>query len=132
MKFFAHFTPEAWVNDQAVEIDAGGSQEWDCTEFAQSRLDYLEGESTNGDSMDDEFGVLDRDDVFKEDPAAPDWVREHRGPFTIRIRRTSEPSDSYTFTVTISGCSPEQASQVMAERIGYDEDYGFDYTIKWA
>src|SRR5699024_6526708 len=31
--------------------------------------------------------------------------------------------------VTVSGCTPEQAQQVMLERICYEEDYGFDYTI---
>lgn len=33
----------------------------------------------------------------------------------------------HTFTVTIYGCSAEEAEQVMAERTAYDEDYGFDY-----
>lgn len=37
----------------------------------------------------------------------------------------------HTFTVTISGCTPEQAAQVIAERIGHDEDYGFPYTIRY-
>lgn len=40
------------------------------------------------------------------------------------------PSPSeHTFLVTISRCDREQAEQVIAERINYDEDYGFDYTI---
>lgn len=38
---------------------------------------------------------------------------------------------SHTFTVTISGCTPEQAEQVIAERISHDEDYGFPYTIRY-
>lgn len=37
----------------------------------------------------------------------------------------------HTFVVTISGCTPEQAAQVIAERIGHDEDYGFPYTIRY-
>ena len=36
-----------------------------------------------------------------------------------------------TFTVTVSGCTAEQAEQVMAERLEHDEDYGFDYRIGW-
>ena len=36
---------------------------------------------------------------------------------------------SYTFAVTVTGCTPEQALQVMGERIHHDEDYGFDYRI---
>lgn len=35
----------------------------------------------------------------------------------------------YTFIVTVSGCSAEDARTVMAERICPDEDYGFDYEI---
>lgn len=35
----------------------------------------------------------------------------------------------HTFTVTISGCTPEQAARVIAERISHDEDYGFEYSI---
>ena len=33
------------------------------------------------------------------------------------------------FIVTIEGCTEEEAEIVMAERLGYDEDYGFNYTI---
>jgi hypothetical protein len=35
----------------------------------------------------------------------------------------------HQFTVTVSGCTYEQAEQVMNERTQHDEDYGFDYTI---
>ena len=35
----------------------------------------------------------------------------------------------HPFTVTISGCTPEQAAQVIAERISHEEDYGFTYSI---
>lgn len=38
-------------------------------------------------------------------------------------------NQDHTFVVTVSGCTPEQAQQVMLERICYEEDYGFDYTI---
>lgn len=41
-------------------------------------------------------------------------------------------SDRHPFTVTVTGCAYDQALQVMAERIGPDEDYGFDYTIDWS
>lgn len=37
----------------------------------------------------------------------------------------------HSFTVQVSGCTPEQAEEVMSERIGPDEDLGFDYTIGW-
>ena len=35
----------------------------------------------------------------------------------------------HEFTVTIAGCSREEAEQVLTERLGHDEDYGFDYEI---
>ena len=39
--------------------------------------------------------------------------------------------DEHTYTVVVSGCSREQADQVMAERINVDEDYGFEYQISF-
>lgn len=41
------------------------------------------------------------------------------------------PPTDHNFTVHVSGCTREQAEEVMSERIGPDEDYGFDYTIGW-
>jgi hypothetical protein len=37
----------------------------------------------------------------------------------------------YTFTVTVRCATLDQARQVMAERIGHDEDYGFPYEVDW-
>lgn len=39
---------------------------------------------------------------------------------------------AHTFTVTVQADTHEQATRVMAERFGYDEDYGFDYTVDWS
>ena len=90
MRYTAHFTPEAWVRDQAIEVDPppGEPQEWDCTEFARLHRNYL-ADTAQARGVDVRAGqeVLDNDDVFAADPAAPAWVREWRGPFTIRIRR---------------------------------------------
>lgn len=35
----------------------------------------------------------------------------------------------YVYAVTVTADSPEEAAQVMAERLNHDEDYGFDYTV---
>lgn len=35
----------------------------------------------------------------------------------------------YRFTVEVECSSQDEADTVMTERIGYDEDYGFQYTI---
>ena len=38
---------------------------------------------------------------------------------------------NHTFTVTVQGCTREQAQKVMDERILHDEDYGFDYEVDY-
>jgi hypothetical protein len=89
--YVAHFTPEAWVNDNAVEVDPEGAQEWDCTTFVGERQDYFgrlfadEGGDPSG------AGVIDASDTLVYDPAAPEWVRAWSGPFTIRVRRVGVP-----------------------------------------
>lgn len=37
----------------------------------------------------------------------------------------------HTFTVTVKARTKGMAERVMAERCGYDEDYGFEYQINW-
>ncbi len=77
-RYQAHFDPQAWVNDYAVSVDPEGEQTWDCTAFASDDTDYTARVLGNWDG-------LDRDDVFIGDPAAPEWVRNWHGPFTITI-----------------------------------------------
>jgi hypothetical protein len=33
------------------------------------------------------------------------------------------------FIVTVDGCTHDQAHTVMRERLGHDEDYGFEYSV---
>lgn len=87
LRYTARFTPEAWVNDQAVEVDPKGPQEWDCTAYARLNRDYLARLEARGEPLDQPEGAVDNDDVFKGDPAAPQWVRNWQGPFVIRITR---------------------------------------------
>jgi hypothetical protein len=85
-KYEARFQPEAWVNNCAIPVDPEGPVSWDCTEYARQYAAYLaDCARRRGEAFDDGFGVLDNDDLFKGDPAAPAWVRDWRGPFTIRI-----------------------------------------------
>lgn len=85
MKYIATFSPEAWVNDCAIEVDPEGPTSWDCTKMVDKHRAYFEEVMTRrGESFDDFSGVLDNDDVLKSDPDAPEWVRAWRGPFTIR------------------------------------------------
>jgi hypothetical protein len=37
----------------------------------------------------------------------------------------------HKFVVTVESETYEQALRVMMERIGHNEDYGFEYTIDW-
>jgi len=36
----------------------------------------------------------------------------------------------FTYSVSVIAENKEQADQVMAERFGYEEDYGFDYQVE--
>ena len=76
--YTARFTPQAWANDYAIDVDPEGEQEWTVsegmTEDAARIVDT------------DAFGI-DADDVLKGDGAAPEWVREWHGPFTIHVRK---------------------------------------------
>lgn len=38
----------------------------------------------------------------------------------------------YFYIVTVTCETSEEADQVMAERIGPDEDYGFEYSVDWS
>ncbi len=79
-RMVAVFTPQAWVRDNAIDVDVEGPAEWDVTEFF-GLLTYGERArmlSENGDG--------DRD-WLKEDPAAPQWVQTWQGPFEIHLRR---------------------------------------------
>lgn len=82
--YHAHFEPEAWVDDDAVDVDPLGPCGWDCTPFVHAH-DLAERIDTACDSV---LGAwLDTQDLLKDDPAAPEWVRDWDGPFTITVKR---------------------------------------------
>jgi hypothetical protein len=89
MRYRARFTPEAWIGDYAVEVEAQGPAEWDCTRLATEprSQDYLRKlmERRPGERLTDPDGVLDNDDWFAADPDAPEWIRNWSGPSTVRI-----------------------------------------------
>jgi hypothetical protein len=43
----------------------------------------------------------------------------------------NQPLNYYVASVTIEAETLEDAEQVLAERLGYDKDYGFPYTLKY-
>lgn len=67
----AHFQGEAWVNDNAIPCDPEGPADWTVSSDLATRVVVRNG--------------IDNDDVLKDDPAAPEWVREWQGPFTITV-----------------------------------------------
>ena len=56
-----------------------------CDRVGSANQDYLDRIMAARD-VDPADEALDTDDVFQDDPAAPQWVRDWQGPFTIRIR----------------------------------------------
>jgi hypothetical protein len=78
VNYIATFTPQAWLNDSAVTVDAEGDTSWDCTaELATMPADYRAQVIESGHDI---------DDWLKGDGAAPQWVREWQGPFEIHVR----------------------------------------------
>jgi hypothetical protein len=80
----ATFQAEAWINDYAVPVDAEGPTEWDPRPYLDAEWPALLPEVLADCAEGDEWA--DSDDVLKEDPNAPEWVRDWRGPFTITVR----------------------------------------------
>lgn len=54
--------------------------------------------------------------------------RTHLPPVTIDLSQQDKPKE-FIFKVTVEAQNIEQAQQVITERIDYEEDLGFDYTI---
>lgn len=90
----ARFTPEAWSNNNAIEVDPEGPTTWNCTAVVEAHAGYFKRLVTRefGGVWNDDGELLDNDDVLKGDPAAPQWVREWRGPFTIYVTRRRGPA----------------------------------------
>lgn len=85
----AHFSPQWWIGDHAMDVDPLGPQTWDATEaFYDPTLD--EGYRTELAAEIMERGVaLDHMDWFQDAPGAPEWVRSWQGPFSLTLHFTS-------------------------------------------
>lgn len=73
-----------------------------------------------GPLTDDDLRTIAEND-FAEDVQQVDMVP------TVIV--SDEPV--HVFDIRIRGCTLEQAEQVLCERLGFDEDYGFHYSIDW-
>jgi len=75
-KVLAELTPQAWINDYAVEVDAEGPNTYDVTpEVLEMTLQHLT------DVLD---GVAFLD-YLTDAKAAPEWIRKWSGPFEIHL-----------------------------------------------
>lgn len=100
-RVIATFTPQAWIRNDAIDVDAEGPTVWDASTFAEQHQDYvqrLRQHQTAADVVDE---VLDNDDVFKSDPDAPDWIRQWTGPFSIHLRFVEPTISKTTITFTV-------------------------------
>lgn len=91
-RYKAKFIPQAWINDYAFPIDPEGEIEWDCTTFVTSPPAWCErfSEAAVQRKIEENGYFLDADDVLKNDPTSPEWVRRWRGPFTITVEYDDE------------------------------------------
>lgn len=69
--YVAHFQGQAWVT-------------WDCTKYIREghNQDYF---VDLDEHLFHDVAFLDEDDVLKDDPEAPKWIRDFQGPFTIMV-----------------------------------------------
>ena len=72
----ATFHPEAWVNDNTIEVDPEGETTFDVTDAILANLS----EYINGD--------YDFTDELKE--LGPEWIQKWNGPFYIEVSNALE------------------------------------------
>lgn len=76
MKFTATFTPQAWQNDYAIEVDPEGPTTWDVTPEVEAIL-------AKGKPVPDP-DTYESDDL-RYAAAAPQWTADWTGPFYITV-----------------------------------------------
>ena len=75
-RIIAKFHPQAWVNDNAIEVDPEGPTEWDVTDriVAMSREKAIALEDDQNDT-----------DYLAWDDNAPKWIQDWQGPFYVEV-----------------------------------------------
>ncbi len=74
-RIIARFQPQAWANDNALDVDPEGPTEWDVTDS------ILEMGKRKALALDDDDGT----DILRELLSAPEWVRNWSGPFYVIV-----------------------------------------------
>lgn len=75
-RVIAHFQPQAWVKDYAIDVDASGETEWDIT----AEIIAMDPEKAQ-DIKDDS----DESDAFTGSKSAPAFVRDWSGPYHVSV-----------------------------------------------
>jgi hypothetical protein len=87
MKYIAEFVPEN-IAGLPLPPPKGCKNTWDCTSFVRSKK-WLEIDGTFADFIDfciDADGEwIDTSNSLRNDPSIPQWMKDWKGPFTIRI-----------------------------------------------
>lgn len=82
-RYRATFRPQAWVRDNAIEVDPEGETSWDCSAFIAEIV--AEPGTGGAEWLLRTLEHGDRDDILRTDPNAPAWVAGWRGPFDTEL-----------------------------------------------
>jgi hypothetical protein len=78
-----YFTPQAWQNNCAIEVDPEGPRSfW---------IPATDAKATDGDWLSDSSCERDR---LREHPLAPEWIRDWHGPFEISLEPQSDAQET--------------------------------------
>lgn len=75
-RYTAHFLPQAWQCDYAIEVDAEGPTTFDITE---------EMKGLSKEQIDLHVRDSGENDDFRNSPNAPQWIKDWSGPFEITV-----------------------------------------------
>ncbi len=81
----ATFIPQAWVNDYAIRTDPEEETEWVISQEALAEWrSYAKRQFIDEAEL---YEETRHNDSFKDDPAAPEWVRLWHGPFEVEVEK---------------------------------------------
>jgi hypothetical protein len=85
-RYIAHFQPQAWQGDWAIDVDAEGPQKWDCTAFLDS-MDLI-GHVESAIRCQNKY--LDKAYALTNDKSMPEWAKAWKGPYDIYVRHRTQ------------------------------------------
>lgn len=73
------FIPQVWMNNYAITVDPQGETQWQPSPEWTARMFEMHGDAAL-ESMTYES------DEWRQDEAAPEWVRDWSGPFEVHVK----------------------------------------------